>query len=264
METSDLDNLLDCAVAAVRSAGQYALDNYARRAEVAAEHDDDVKLLLDMECQACIFELIKSRFTGHELLGEEGSGEATGSGYRWIVDPIDGTINFSHGLPIWCSSVAVQHNGETVAGAVYAPMLDRCYYASAATGAFCNGERIGVSDTARLEDAMVLSGFPKRMKHDDQSRALFDQMLGSAQRTRIYGAAALDLCFVASGGADAYVERGIYIWDVAAAALIIERAGGKTRIIEEIGGGKLCFLAANPIIFDQLLEFGGRGAGSCP
>jgi len=256
METSDLDKLLDCAVEAVRTAGQYALDNYGRRAEVAVEQEDDVKLLLDMECQERIFELIRSRFPNHELLGEEGSSASTGSSYRWIVDPIDGTINFSHGLPIWCSSVAVQRDGETLAGAVYAPMIDRCYYASAETAAYCNDERIAVSTTEHLEDAMVLSGFPKRMKHDDESRALFDQMLGSAQRTRIYGAAALDLCFVANGGADAYVERGIYIWDIAAAALIIERAGGRTRILDRIGDGKLCFLAANPQIFDQLLEFG--------
>jgi myo-inositol-1(or 4)-monophosphatase len=254
METADLNKLLECALEAVRTAGRYALDNYSRRREILCEQDDDIKLLLDLECQERIFAIIKKAFPDHHLLGEEGSSAGGDSGFRWIVDPIDGTINFSHGLPIWCSSVAVQFDGRTVAGAVYAPMLERCYHAHAESPAFCNDSRIQVSDTAALGDAMVMSGFPKRMKHDDESRGLFERMLGSAQRTRIYGAAALDLCFVADGGADAYVERGIYLWDIAAAALLIERAGGRTRILEEIGGGKLCFMAANPLIFDQLLE----------
>lgn len=258
MKASDLNNLLECAVDAVRTAGEYALDNYSRRREKAMCREDDVKLVLDMECQARIFEVIKSAFPSHEILGEEGNAEATGSGYRWIVDPIDGTINFSHGLPIWCSSVAVEFEGETMAGAVYAPMLENCYHATSESHAFRNGDRIRVSDTSELADSMVLSGFPKHMKHDDSSRMVFDQLLGSAQRTRIYGAAALDLCFVADGGADAYLERGIYIWDIAAGRLLIERAGGRTRVIDEIGGGKLCFLGANEAIFEQLMTMDGK------
>ncbi len=253
MKASDTNNLLECAVNAVKTAGSYALEHYSRRREIACEQPDDIKLLLDIECQQEIFNVIRSAYPEHDLLGEEGSSAKDGSGYRWIVDPIDGTINFSHGLPIWCSSVAVQRDGATVAGAVYAPMLDRCYYASAETDAMCNGNRISVSSIDRLEDAMVLSGFPKRMKNDNSSRTMFDDLLGRTQRTRIYGAAALDLCFVADGGADAYMERGIYIWDIAAAALVIERAGGRTRIIEEIGNGQLGFLAANTNIFEQLM-----------
>lgn len=253
MKASDTNNLLECAVSAVKTAGRYALDNYSRRREFACEQPDDIKLMLDIECQQRIFDVIRTAYPDHELLGEEGDAVRNGSGYRWIVDPIDGTINFSHGLPIWCSSVAVQHEGKTVAGAVYAPMLDRCYHASSESDAMCNDDRISVSSIDRLEDAMVLSGFPKRMKHDDSSRSMFDDLLSRTQRTRIYGAAALDLCFVADGGADAYMERGIYIWDVAAAALIIERAGGKTEIFEEIGNGKLGFLAANGEIFAQLV-----------
>ncbi len=253
MKASDMNNLLECAVTAVKTAGRYALENYARRRELACEQPDDIKLVLDIECQQQIFKVISSAYPEHELLGEEGDSVQTGSGFRWIVDPIDGTINFSHGLPIWCSSVAVQLDGVTVAGAVYAPMLDRCYYASAETDAMCNENRIAVSSIDRLEDAMVMSGFPKRMKSDNSSRSMFDDLLARTQRTRIYGAAALDLCFVADGGADAYMERGIYIWDIAAAALIIERAGGRTEIFEEIGNGKLGFLAANEHIFTQLM-----------
>jgi len=256
MEEKDQNKLLECAVKAVKTAGQHALDNYARRREIAQAADDDIKLVLDMECQEKIFKVIKNAFPDHEILGEEGSAKATGSGYRWIVDPIDGTVNFSHGLPIWCSSVAVQRDGETLAGSVYAPMLERCYTATAETDSQCNGKSIKTSAVKRLDQALVLCGFPKKMKHSDSSKSLFDSLLAQAQRTRIYGAAALDLCLVADGGADAYIERGIYIWDIAAGRLIIEQAGGKTKINEEMQNGKLGFIGSNPHIFDSLAELG--------
>lgn len=252
MKETDLNNLLECAVDAVTKGGNHALDNYSRRGEIAVQSKDDIKLLLDQECQDVIFELIKSAFPDHGFLGEEGDSKESDSNYRWIVDPIDGTVNFSHGLPLWCSSVAVQLNGNTLAGAVYAPMLDQCYSTTSATKSMCNGSPINTSSTEDLEEALVLTGFPKMMKHSKSSQNMFDGILANAQRTRIYGAAALDLCFVASGGADAYVERGIYIWDIAAGQLLIERAGGKTAISEEMDNGKLAFIGSNPHLFGNL------------
>lgn len=254
MDETDLNNLLDCAVEAVKTAGQHALDNYSRREEISTLEKDDIKLLLDLECQEKIFDVIKSAFPKHEIFGEEGNAQETGSDYRWIVDPIDGTVNFSHGLPLWCSSVAVQLNGNTLAGAIYAPMLDQCYTATTVTKSMCNEHLIKTSDTDRLDEALILSGFPKMMKHSKSSQKLFDTLLATTQRMRIYGAAALDLCFVASGGADAYLERGIYIWDIAAGRLLIEQAGGETKICKELENGKLSFLGSNPHLFEQLKE----------
>jgi myo-inositol-1(or 4)-monophosphatase len=262
MKETDLNNLLECAVCAVKAAGTHALANYSRRHEIAKASDDDIKLLLDIECQDKIFKIIQSAFPSHDILGEEGCLDATGNGFRWIVDPLDGTVNFSHGLPIWCSSVAVQLNGKTLAGAVYAPALNQCYTATNEAKSLCNGDPIHTSLVQNPEGAMVLTGFPKQMKYDKSAKMLFDDLLAHTQRTRIYGAAALDTCFVAAGSADAYIESGLYIWDIAAGMLIVKQAGGDAGIIKNMPNDRLTFLAANKTLFTQLKNFYKRNTAS--
>ena len=265
------EELLDCAVSAVRAAGAHALNNLARRTEVMSASDHDVKLQLDLECQEKAVETILSHFPDHNILGEEDepgcqvSGvrcqkEHPASSYEWIVDPIDGTVNFFHGVPFWCSSVAVRRDGQVLAGAVFAPELDELYTATADGPAECNGSRISVSRTATLPEAMVLTGMDRTAVTGLPSFSLFEKIADNAQKARIMGSAAVDICLVARGRADAYFEAGIYIWDIAAAGLIVERAGGKTEHLRDADTNqRLTWLATNGLVHEELKELLGLG-----
>jgi myo-inositol-1(or 4)-monophosphatase len=248
-------DLLDLAVAAVRAAGTHALTNHARRMEIAQGFAHDVKLKLDMECQVIAEQTILSRFPAHAILGEEtaeSSTPAPAAPYLWIIDPIDGTVNFSHGLPFWCCSVAVRHLGKTLAGAVYAPALGELYTAAVDRSAECNGSPLGVSSVARLDQAMIMTGLDQKV-HPGMGRfELFRAIAEKAQKARLMGAAALDLCRVAAGQADGYFEASIFTWDVAAAALVVENAGGRTEILASPAPHRLLFLATNGRIHEEL------------
>ena len=268
------EELLDCAVSAVRAAGAHALNNLARRTEVMSASDHDVKLQLDLECQEKAVAAIHSRFPDHAILGEETSpphpinhqpstinhSHVRPSLLEWIIDPIDGTVNFFHGVPFWCSSVAVRRDGQVLAGAVFAPELDELYTATADGPAECNGSRISVSRTATLPEAMVLTGMDRTAVTGLPSFSLFEKIADNAQKARIMGSAAVDICLVARGRADAYFEAGIYIWDIAAAGLIVERAGGKTEHLRDADTNqRLTWLATNGLVHEELKELLGLG-----
>ncbi len=249
------DLLLECAVDTARAAGGHARNNLSRRTEVVERFKHDVKLQLDLECQKKAEELILERFPGHSFLGEEQAGNNTGAneGYQWIVDPIDGTINFSHGLPFWCCSVAVRRAEQVIAGAVFAPMLDELYTATSCGPAELNGSRIEVSHTKQLCDSLVHTGTDKKFEGNPAPLSLFSAVALSVQRARITGFAAFDVCQVAAGRADGYFEGEIYIWDIAAGGLIVERAGGTTEVINPPDQRwKMSFMATNGHIHDEL------------
>ncbi len=245
-----LNTLLEGAIAAARLAGHHALANFARRQEAVSRYAHDVKLKLDEECQQIIQAELATRFPDHAIVGEEDAtiGGRLGTGIEWVVDPIDGTVNFSHGLPFWCCSIAALQKGKTLVGVVYAPALDVCYTARLGGGATCNGETLHVSPIAELSQSMVLTGLDKNPGKDLPPLALFQATSQHVQKARILGSAALDLCRVAHGQADAYFETGIYIWDIAAARLIITEAGGQEEILERLDQGRLRFMASNGLI----------------
>ena len=245
-------DLLACAEAAARAAGEHALRHQSRRQEALVRTDHDVKLVLDHECQALAEKVIRARVPDHHFMGEEGGSVGDGSQPQWIVDPIDGTVNFSHGLHYWCNSVAVQVGGRTVAAAVFAPTLS-CMYAATADGpATCNGEVIRVSDTADLRQALALTGIERNFDQYPQSAEVACAIVQQVQKVRLLGAAALDLCQVAHGRVDAFYESGINLWDIAAGVLIIERAGGCAETIARLPSGRLRMIAANRAIFPAL------------
>ncbi len=241
----DLDALLAGAVAAARAAGRHALRHRRRRREVALRFDHDVKLILDRECQAVAERVIRRRFPRHGILGEEDRRARPPADMRWIIDPIDGTVNFFHGLPLWCSSVAVQVRGRTVAGAVFAPEMEACYTARAGRPALCNGKPIAVSSVSRLSAAVIATGIAKEAERGPRSCAMFRKLCFHAQKMRIMGSAALDICQVASGNIDGFYEAGIYLWDMAAGGLIAEQAGGRSEILAARPGHRVTFLASN-------------------
>jgi myo-inositol-1(or 4)-monophosphatase len=255
--------LLDCAILAARAGGQHAMSNLHRRQEYKETFAHDIKLALDIECQRVAEEAITTTYPDHLFLGEEdlslgrtdGEQPAPKDAVQWISDPIDGTVNFSHGLPLWCCSVAARIGEEIVAGAVFIPEMDQLYSATIDGPACCNAERIQVSQTASLDRAMVMTGMDKHMDPAIKPYELFSRIADNTQKARIVGSAAVDLCWVAAGGADGYFERGIYIWDIAAAGLIVRRAGGLTTKIESMDEPyRMAWAASTPLIHDALCE----------
>ena len=254
MSEPTLSQLLETAVAAAKAAGAHALNNKHRRTESAETFAHDIKLVLDMECQKVTESVIGERFPDHSILGEEDSRTAANDAYEWVIDPIDGTMNFSYGFPYWCSSVAVRHNGKVVAGCVYAPEFDDCFSAHIEGPAERNGAPIHVSDTRELKDALIFTGLYKAFEADAETHfSLFKKLAFSTKKLRISGAAALDFCHVAAGSSDGFFEKGIYPWDFSAGGLIIERAGGAVDFRPQ-GDGTYAALGTNPHLIGKLQE----------
>ena len=237
------------AVMAARRAAEHAASNAHRRTEVHTRFRNDVKLQLDLECQEIAQETILAACPGHAILGEEevsaSSAADDSSDWRWVIDPIDGTVNFSHGLPLWCCSVAVQYRGRTQAGAVVAPEMGWIVEASVETPARCNGEAIRVSSQAELGGALVQTGADKSESPQAVPFRFFNRIANVVQRPRISGSAAIDISLVAMGKAEGYFEPSIFTWDIAAAGLILERAGGRTSVMKNFGEHRMAFLATN-------------------
>lgn len=254
------DRLLEVAVQAAEAAGRHALDHAERRKETHENFDHDVKLVLDIECQAVAEGIIRRAFPEHGILGEEGSRPVSDSPYEWIIDPIDGTMNFTHGLPYWCCSIAVRRENEVLAGAVYAPEHDRLYTATADGPALRNGNAIRASDTARLEEALLFTGISKHMESDHGLHfGVFSRLVRGTRKARITGSAALDLCHVADGTGDTFYESGIYLWDYAAAGLIARRAGAVLSLYPEPQEPHRCtVLCANRHLIDGLKGMAGN------
>lgn len=242
--------LLAVAVQAARRASSHAFSHQERRHDANSLEHNDVKLKLDEECQALAIQTILASFPEHSILAEEDTEElaalkARESEYQWIIDPIDGTVNFFHGNPYWCCSVAVRRKGETLASAIVAPALGMIYEAMVGGEALCNGLPIRVSSTEKLSEAQVLTGADKSEDPEKKPFRFFNAIADVVQRPRVCGSAALDICAVARGSADGYFEPGIYRWDIAAADLILRTAGGVGKELRHFGGHKLAFLAAN-------------------
>ncbi len=233
------------ATLAARRAGEHVLANLHRRGDVNSILRTDVKHKLDVEAQETAMSVILSAFSDHAILGEETChAPLPKTDYLWIIDPIDGTINFFHGLPWWCCSVAVRYKGQAMAGAVFIPEMHQLYEATCDGPALCNGVPIHVSRTDRLDLAMLATGADK-WDLGEHAFTFMRRVSEIAQRPRILGAAAVDMCMVAAGRLDGYFESGIYVWDMAAASLIVERAGGRCDVLKAYPKHRIAFLATN-------------------
>ncbi len=244
MNPVSTSRLLDICIAASQAAGRHAVDNFSRRTETLEVGAHDVKLALDVECQGVAGGVVRREFPDHALLGEERGLREDGE-YRWVIDPIDGTVNFSHGVPYWGNSIAVQHHGRTVAGAVSLPMLGEIYAATIDGPATLNGAPVRVSDTADLAHSIVYTGMIETDGDDGVSMRVTTRLAKDVQKLRILGSAAAELCYVACGRGDGYVETTIHLWDLAAGALFVERAGGTCEMLEDLGDYTMRYLASN-------------------
>lgn len=222
MKTPSDKQLLDVCVEAARAAGGHALKNTHRRSEIAQCFDHDVKLVMDSECQRVAEGVIHRHFPDHTILGEEGS-IVKDHVFEWVIDPIDGTVNYTQGFPYWCCSIAVRRDSEVIAGCVFVPVLDECYTAAAGEPALCNGTPIHPTNTHLLDKATFFTGLTKDL--DPRAISFFGEAAHVTHKLRILGSAAIDVCHIACGRADGYFEAGLYVWDIAAAGLIAERAG---------------------------------------
>jgi len=223
-------NYLDLAIRAAREAGKIHLKYF--HTEIAIEEKSssfDLLTVADIESEKAIVSAIKNNFSDHNILAEEAKYEKTDSEFTWIIDPLDGTNNFASGLPIFCVSIALAKANELIAGVVYDPTRDELFCAQKGEGAFLNGKPIHVTQQADLTQALLITGFyydrGKEMKKtlDDIQKFFKCRIVG----LRRLGAAALDLCYVASGRASGFWEFILSPWDFAAGKLLIEEAGGK-------------------------------------
>jgi len=181
----------------------------------------------DLKSEKYIVSSIARTYPHHEILAEEGTTTGRSSNYRWIIDPLDGTVNFSHGFPIYCVSIALEYEQKMIVGVVYDPERDELFSAARDNGAFLNGRRTHVSSEKRLGRALLATGFAYDIASTRRNNlGLFARMAKQAQGVRRPGSAAIDLCWLASGRIDGFWELNLYPWDTAAAALIVTEAGG--------------------------------------
>jgi myo-inositol-1(or 4)-monophosphatase len=217
---------LDTAIEAAQAAGriqQFYLDTDLDIGTKSSETDLVTKV--DKLCEARIRELIAQAYPDHVVLGEE-EGQHGEANYRWIIDPLDGTLNYAHGFPFYCTSVALEHRGDILVGAVFDSTRNELFTAIRGDGAFLNGRRIAVSREADLKKAMLATGFSYQEDILRENLAFFARVHPQARTIRRPGAAALDLCYVACGRLDGFWELSLSPWDVAAGLLIIREAGG--------------------------------------
>jgi len=218
----------------------------------------DVVTKWDLKSERAIRETIISAFPDHNILGEEegAQGDMT-SGYTWIIDPLDGTVNFVHRFPFFCVSIACQFEGNIFAAGIYAPIPEQTFLAEKDNGATLNGKSISVSDTKDLNDSLFVTGFSyERRQQRDKLLNLVGNAIDSVQGVRRTGSAAMDLAYTAAGIFDAYAEFGIHAWDIAAGSLLVTEAGGK---VSKVNGDTLDvfgreILASNSQLHHKIIE----------
>ncbi len=211
----------------------------------------------DHASEKAIIDVIKQEYPGHFILSEESGEIVMDSEYKWIIDPIDGTVNFANGIPICCVSIAVEKAGEMVLGAVYNPLMNEFFFAQKGFGASLNDKKISVSKKTEAIKSCLVTGFPYTyVNMPNGPLQVFDKFIRSGVPVRRLGSAAIDLCWVAAGRFDGFYEYGLNAWDSAAGFLIVEEAGGKVTDFEGnyYSPYQSKILATNGKIHDEMLD----------
>ena len=221
-----MTHYLDAAEKAARSAGQLLCDNFRRVQRVNAAEAHDIKLQIDVETQQLITDLLLKQFPEHALYGEEGIVGDQSSEHQWVVDPLDGTVNYFYRIPHFCVSIALRFKGEIIVGVIYDPIRDEMWSGQKGEKPKLNGEHFRVSERADLAEAVISVGLAKTQETIATNLPMLQEMIQRVRKCRVLGSAALDMAYVACGRFDAYIEQGISLWDIAAGWILIETAGG--------------------------------------
>jgi len=251
--------MIELAMEAALEAGRFLKMSVGKVKSVERKQGQETNLVteIDKMAEERIIRKIKKRYANHDFLGEESGSAQSQSEYKWIIDPLDGTTNFTHGLPIFCVSIGLEIKGELALGVVYDPNSEEMFTAQRGKGAFLNNRKITVSRTSKLIESLVVTGFPYdvRQKADELVRH-FNNFLKEAQAVRRLGSAALDLCYVAAGRFDGFWEVSLNPWDMAAGVLIVEEAGGRVTDLRGFPSTiyKQQMLATNGLVHEQMVE----------
>jgi len=240
-----------------RQAGQILYNGYEKDHQVDYKGVIDLVTEIDHQSEAFIIGEVQRLFPGHHILAEE-SGALDGTGeHLWLIDPLDGTVNYAHGVPMFCVSIAYAHRKQAVLAAVYDPLRDELFTAERGKGSWLNGRRLQVSKVEELQRSLLVTGFPYDTWNTPRNNFDYFTRLGKmTQGVRRLGSAALDLCYVGAGRFDGYWELSLKPWDVAAAGLVAEEAGAKVTNVD--GGADYLsppqsLLAANPVLYEKIL-----------
>lgn len=224
------DELLLDAIDCAHRAAKIQLE-YFRSAHLTIDtklNESDIVTPADKGSENVIIDFIHQKYPSHSILSEESGKEGSGEGYEWVIDPLDGTTNFSVGLPQFCVSIGIRLHGETIVGVVFAPYLNELFHAVKGEGAYLNGKKISAGTKTHLYEAVVSTGFPvDKDKNHDNNIDNVERILPRVRGMRRMGAAAVDICYVGAGFLDAYWELNLHEWDVCAGLLISQEAGAK-------------------------------------
>ena len=264
--------MLNVAIEAAKEAGKFLKFNLGKVKDIQRKVGQETNLVteIDRQSEQLIIGIIKRHFPHHDFLAEESGLRLAQSGgtsekkseHKWIIDPLDGTTNYTHHFPCFAVSIALERNGETLLGVVYDPNLDEIFTAEKGRGAFVNGKRMSVSKADALIRSLLVTGFPYNIK-DNPDRAIehFINFLKEAQAIRRMGSAAIDLAYVAAGRIDGFWEVSLAPWDMAAGVLLVEEAGGE---VTNFSGNphsiyEKPILASNGIIHEEMVRVLKKG-----
>lgn len=247
---------LEVAVHAARTAGAIIRAADVRTVDVKAKGGADLVTDVDRQAEVAILDILAAAFPGSGFLAEESAPERNDARMRWIVDPLDGTMNFVVGQPVVAVSIALERDGLTELGVVYQPFTEELFVAERGAGAWCNGAPIHVSGSVQLWEAVIHTCLPNDVREaPEPAIGTFAALARRARSIRIFGSAALDLCAVASGRADGYLEVGLQPWDVAAGAIIVTEAGGRMACWPETADRQRRWtIASNGLVEAELLD----------
>ncbi len=264
---ADLHQMLDTASSAAREAGAFLKESVGRVKNIEHKMGQFRNLVseIDKGSEAKIIAAIKERYPDHGILAEESGGADGRSDYKWVIDPLDGTTNFLHGVPIFCVTIGIEHKGEVVAGVSYDPNRDELFTAERGSGAFLNGERLAVTTAGTLQEALMVTGFPYHLADTPEGPLVhFNNFTRVSQGIRRLGSAALDLAYIAAGRFDGYWEISLNPWDMAAGVVIVREAGGMVTDFQgrPVDIYRKEILATNGKIHDACMEVLKRGSAS--
>jgi myo-inositol-1(or 4)-monophosphatase len=256
--------MLNIAIEAAKEAGKYLKYSVGKVKSIEMKQGEERNLVseIDKTSEAKIISIIKRHYPNHAILAEESGASSMSADYKWVIDPLDGTTNFLHGLPIFCVTLAVEYKGEIVAGVVYDPNLDELYTAEKGSGAYCNGKRMRVTQTSDLIGSLLVTGFPYDIaQNPDNAVGHFVNFLMEGQGLRRLGSAALDLSYIAAGRFDGFWEVNLNPWDMAAGVLFVQEAGGKVTDFSGVPSSiyNKQVLATNGVIHDAMLQVLKKG-----